>query len=89
MTKRKESFETTPASYPATKQSIRAFSRSDFAAMLAVIGFTFALLLSKWAGAAETTEPVRKGQTVKCSIVYINGDAVITCPKSLTVRGGK
>lgn len=63
-----------------TKQSIRAFSQSDFAAMLAVLGFTFALLLSGWVSAAESA-PKRTGTTVKCSIVYINGDAVITCPK--------
>jgi hypothetical protein len=65
----------------ATQRTVRSFARTDFAAMLAVIGFIFALLCSKWAGAAETSEPVRKGTTVKCSIVYINGDAVITCPK--------
>lgn len=69
-----------------TQRTVRRFARTDFAAMLAVIGFTFALLCSKWAGAAETTRP--EGKTVKCSIVYINGDAVISCPK-LVVRGGK
>jgi hypothetical protein len=66
----------------ATQRTVRRFAKTDFAAMLAVIGFIFALLCSKWAGAAETAQPVRKGATVKCSIVYINGDAVITCPKS-------
>ena len=53
---------------------IRSFARSDFAAMLAVLGFVFALLLSKWAGAQEQPHP-------KCSVVYINGDAVISCKR--------
>lgn len=59
------------------------FARSDFAAALAVLGFVFALLLSKWAGAADSaTQTDRGGKTAKCSIVYINGDAVIRCPKA-------
>lgn len=66
----------------ATQRTVRRFAKTDFAAMLAVIGFMFALLLSKWAGAAETAiSKARTGTTVKCTIVYINGDAVITCPR--------
>lgn len=63
------------------------FARSDFAAALAAIGFVFALLISKWAVAGYDTHDHawqtdnRTGVTVKCTIVYINGDAVIRCPK--------
>lgn len=60
-----------------------SFRRSSFARDLAVIVAVLGLLLSKWAGAATTatqTDDATK-KTVPCKIVYINGDAVITCPK--------
>lgn len=41
-----------------------------------------ALLVAKWCHADTATQTDnRTGKTVKCTIVYINGDAVITCPK--------
>ena len=53
----------------------------DLACILAVA----AILISKWCGATEQTKAWqtdnRTGKTVKCQIVYINGDAVIRCPK--------
>lgn len=60
-----------------------SFRRSSFARDLAVIVAVLGLLLSKWAGAATTATQTndRTGKTVPCKIVYINGDAVITCPK--------
>ena len=56
---------------------IRTFARD-----LAVTSFVAALLISKWCGAAEPTDAKRP----RCTIVYINGDAVIKCPKSAVVR---
>jgi len=52
----------------------RSFGR-DISVCIAVA----ALLVSKWCGAAEPTAPAQPVK--KCSIVYINGDAVITCKK--------
>ena len=52
--------------------SFRSFGR-DLAVIIAVAS----LLFSKWAGAAEPTT-----KAPKCSIVYINGDAVITCKRA-------
>lgn len=62
----------------AIKPSFRTFARD-----LAVITVVASLLVSKWCGAAGTATQTdnRTGNTVKCSIVYINGDAVIRCPK--------
>lgn len=58
------------------KPSFRPFAR-DLAAIVAVA----ALLVSKWCGAAESSEPAPKP---RCSVVYINGDAVISCPKGVS-----
>jgi len=59
-----------------------SFARS-FASHLALGVAITALLISKWcsAGTTATQTDDRTGKTVKCTIVYINGDAVITCPK--------
>lgn len=35
-----------------------------------------------------TPAPVAAPKAPRCTVVYINGDAVITCP-TLIVRGGK
>ena len=53
-----------------------SFARS-FGRDLSVCIAVAALLVSKWCGAADVApKPVKK-----CSIVYINGDVVISCPK--------
>lgn len=57
----------------------RSFATSSFAAFIALLGFVAALLCAKWAGAAELSKPKPR----PCSVVYINGDAVISCPKGL------
>jgi hypothetical protein len=49
---------------------------------LSVIAAVAALLISKWCGAAEQTQSSKRPN---CTIVYINGDAVIRCPKSVLV----
>jgi len=59
-----------------------SFARS-FGNHLALGVAVTALLISKWcsAGTTATQTDDRTGKTVKCSIVYINGDVVIRCPK--------
>jgi hypothetical protein len=49
-----------------------------------------ALLISKWchADSATVTED-RTGKTVKCTIIYINGDAVIRCPAFPVTKGAR
>ncbi len=59
-----------------------SFVRS-FAQHLALGVAITALLVSKWCSADTATQTNdRTGKTVKCSIIYINGDAVITCKKA-------
>lgn len=57
-------------------QAIKPSFARSFGRDLAVVTVVASLLISKWCGAAEPTKPVKS-----CSIIYINGDAVITCPK--------
>jgi len=58
-----------------------SFARS-FAAHLALGIAITALLISTWCHAdTATSTDNRTGKTVKCTIIYINGDAVIRCPK--------
>jgi len=43
-------------------------------------GFAFTVF-GLFADLASAATPAREGTTVKCSIVVINGDTVISCPK--------
>jgi len=63
-------------------QAIKPSFARSFASHLALGVAITALLVSKWCSADTATQTDnRTGKTVKCTIVYINGDAVIRCPK--------
>lgn len=56
------------------------------ARIIAITAAAFALGATVGIAAADAAEPAPKAP--KCRIVYLNGDAVISCP-TLVVRGGK
>lgn len=58
-----------------TQRTVRRFAKTDFAAMLAVIGFIFALLCSKWAGAAEPPAYRLPGSCVVTTQLVTQGGA--------------
>lgn len=58
-------------------QAIKPSFARSFAQHIALGVAITALLVSKWCGAAEA--PKAEPKPAKCSIIYINGDAVITC----------
>lgn len=60
-----------------------SFARS-FGNHLALGVAITALLISKWCSAAEPSSP-----KPRCSIVYINGDAVIRCPAFPVTKGAR
>ncbi len=57
------------------------------ARIIAITVAAFVLGTMVGIAAADAAEPVAP-QAPKCRIIYISGDAVISCP-TLVVRGGK
>ena len=57
-------------------QAIKPSFARSFGQHIALGVAITALLVSKWCSAAEAPKPVKS-----CTIVYINGDAVITCKR--------
>jgi len=66
--------------------STKSFARSDFAVALAVLGFTFALLCSKWAGAADTRTTYTKNADGSVTTCTYQKDFVQTQDGSHMVR---